>query len=261
MPKILYSGFFLFTLALTGLCADTNAQNSKDKLPTCTAMDRPCLMKQLEMLAPQIDKPEWQDQTLRELAKTYAYEGDLEKAVAQIEKIRDNDTKAMTIRGIGMAAASAKYDHNRYEWLWKRLSEEALKITHAPSQGIAFTYISMAQAFAGDDEAARHTASTMTNTALKHKAYGEAAEIEADRGDLANVLKSLDAIDNPPYRNKQYDIVSRIFLDKALVEEAYACASKIDNAYLKAKSIQRILNKGNAEEEDMEPKIDLTKGF
>jgi hypothetical protein len=261
IPKILYNVFFLFALTLAGFCSDAFAQNSKDKMPTCAAMDRPCLMKQLEALVPQIDKPDWQDQTLRELAKTYTYEGEPEKAVALIEKIRDNDTKAMTIRGIGMAAATAKYDHTKSEWLWKRLSEEALKITHAPSQGIAFTYISMAQAFAGDDEAARRTASTMTNTALKHKAYGEAAEIEADRGDLTNALKSLEFIDNPPYRNKQYDIVSRIFLDKAMVEEAYACASKIDNAYLKAKSIQRILNKGNAEEEDMEPKIDLTKGF
>ena len=259
--KLLYSGFFVIALALTGLCADAYAQSSKDKAPACAAMDRPCLMKQVEALAPEIEKPEWKDQTLRELAKTYAYEGELEKAIALIDKITDNDTKAMTIRGIGMAAASMKFDRTRYDWLWKRLSEKALEITHAPSQGIAFTYISMAQAFAGDDDGARRTASTMANAALRNKAYGEAAEIEAGRGDLANAVKSLSAIDSPPYRHKQYDIVSRIFLDKAMVEEAYACASKIDNAYLKAKSIQRILNKGNAEEEDMEPKTDLTKGF
>lgn len=259
--KLVYNGFFMLLLALISFCTSAYAQNSKDKMPSCATMDRPCLMKQLETLVPQIEKQEWKDQTLRELAKTYTYEGQPDKAVTLIEKITDSDTKAMTIRGIGMAAASMKFDRARYEWLWKRLSEEALKITHAPSQGIAFTYISMAQAFAGDDEGARETASTMTNTALQHKAYGEAAEIQADRGDLANALKSLEFITNPPYRNKQYDIVSRIFLDKAMVEEAYACASKIDNAYLKAKSIQRILNKGNAEEEDMEPKIDLTKGF
>ena len=46
-----------------------------------------------------------------------------------------------------------------------------------------------------------------------------------------------------------------------MVEQAYACASQIDNAYLKAKSIQRILNKGNTEEEDMEPTSDLGKDF
>jgi hypothetical protein len=34
---------------------------------------------------------------------------------------------------------------------------------------------------------------------------------------------------------------------------------KIDNAFLKAKSIQRILNKGNAEESDMEPTQDLAE--
>ena len=79
-------------------------------------------------------------------------------------------------------------------------------------------------------------------------------EIQAERGDLKNALISLAAINTPSYRNKAYDTVSRLFLEKALIAEAYACADKIDNAYLKAKSIQRILNKGNAEEEDMEPK-------
>lgn len=258
MHKHLFSSFFVFILALTAGFACARAE---DKEPACAAMDRPCLMKQIETLAPKIEKSEWKDQTMRELAKTYTYEGQPDKAIALIEKITDNDTKAMTIRGIGMAAASQKWERHRYDQLFTRLSEEAVKISHAPSQGIAFTYISMAQAFAGDDEGARRTASTMTNSALRNKAYGEAAEIDADRGDLKNAMISLDTIDSAPYRSKEYDIVSRIFLGKAMVEEAYACASKIDNAYLKTKSIQRILNKGNAEEEDMEPKADLTKDF
>lgn len=255
MQNILFSGFYLFILALTGFSAGARAQS------TCAAMDRPCLMKQIETLAPTIDKTEWKDQTLRELAKTYAYEGETAKAIALIGKITDNDTKAMTIRGIGMAAAGLKWERRRYSELFAKLSEEALKISHTPSRGIAFTYISMAQAFAGDDDAARQTAAGMENIALRNKAYGEAAEIQADRGDLSQAVKSLSAIDSAPYRNKQYDIVSRIFLDKAMVEEAYACAGKINNAYLKAKSIQRILNKGNADEADMEPKNDLAKDF
>ncbi len=257
MHRFIFGGSVLFIFAAF-LPSDAYAQQDK-KMPTCAAMDRPCLMRQIEILTPQIDKSEWKDQTLRELAKTYSYEGETDKAIALIGKITDNDTKAMTIRGIGMAAASLKWDRRRYESLFTKLAEEAAKITHAPSQGIAYTYISMSQAFAGDDEGARRTAAAMENTALRNKAFGEAAEIEADRGDLKNAMLSLDMIDSAPYKSKQYDIVSRIFLDKAMVEEAYTCASHIDNAYLKAKSIQRILNKGNTEEEDMEPKQDLSK--
>ncbi len=256
MHTPLLRGFGLFILA--ALVAGTAYAEDK-KGPNCAAMDRPCLMKQIETLTPQIDKPEWRDQTMRELAKTYSYEGQTDKAIALIDKITDNDTKAMTIRGIGMAAASLKWDRHKYDSLFAKLAAEAQKISHAPSQGIAYTYISMAQAYAGDDDGARKTAATMENTALRNKAYGEAAEIEAGRGDLNNALASLEAIDSAPYKSKQYDIVSRIFLDKAMVEEAYTCASHIDNAYLKAKSIQRILNKGNTEEEDMEPKQDALK--
>ena len=39
---------------------------------------------------------------------------------------------------------------------------------------IALTYISMAQAFAGDNDAAMKTAAGMDNQALRNKAYGEA---------------------------------------------------------------------------------------
>ena len=259
IPRLLFSGFFLLTLSFTAFSGSARAAD--DKEPKCTAMDRPCLMKQIETLVPRVEKSEWRNQTMRELAKTYTYEGQLDKALALLPKIEDNDTKAMTIRGIGMAAATAKLDRTRRNWLWDHLADEAFKINHAPSRGIAFTYISMSQAFAGDDDAARNTAAAMENAALRNKAFGEAGEIQADRGDLQQAIKSMTAIDSSAYRNKEYDIISRIFLDKAMVEEAYACASAIDNAYLKAKSIQRILNKGNAEEEDLEPKIDVTKEF
>ncbi|HEU4838714.1 MAG TPA: hypothetical protein VFS88_04800, partial [Micavibrio sp.] len=79
------------------------------------------------------------------------------------------------------------------------------------------------------------------------------------RGDFKQAMLSLEAIDTSSFRNKAYDTVSRIFLGRAMVEEAYACTMKIDNAFLKAKSIQRILNKGNAEESDMEPTQDLAE--
>lgn len=231
----------------------------EDKVPNCAAMDRPCLMRQIQALTPGIEQSEWRDQTYRELAKTYAYEGQTDKAIGLISLISKPDTKAMTIRGIGMAAASLKWPANKYNSLFAKLTAEAAKITDAAANGIALTYIAMAQAFAGDDNGARKTAAAMTNAALRNKAYGETAEIQAERGDFKQVMLSLDAIDASSFRNKAYDTVSKIFLDRAMVEEAYACTMKIDNAFLKAKSIQRILNKGNAEEADMEPGDNLAK--
>lgn len=254
---------FLWTALLMGLfifVAPIAAHAvGEDKVPNCTAMDRPCLMKMVQALTPQINQGDWRDQTYRELAKTYAYEGDTDKAIALIEKIQKPDTKAMTIRGIGMAAASLKLPQGRYNVLFTRLTEEANKITDASAHGIALTYVAMAQAYAGDDKGARNTAATMTNAALRNKAYGETAEIQADRGDVANAMLSLDAIDAPSFKNKALDTVSKIFVNKAMIGEAYAVAMKIDNAYLKTKSIQRILNKGNAEEQDMEPTEDLAE--
>lgn len=229
------------------VCASITANAQDVKQAACTPTDRACLMAEVAALAPSIEKPDWKDQTYRELAKSYAGAGETDKAIALIPKITNPDTRAMTIRGIGMAAAKGKWEGARYDALWPRLTEEAKKIEHVPSQGIAYTYIAMAQAFAGDDAGARATAATMTNAALRNKAYGETAEIEAERGDLANALASLAAIDSVPYRNKAYDTVAKIFLDKAMIVESYTCAGKIDNAYLRAKSVQRILDKGDAE--------------
>ncbi len=253
MHRFLFMRFFCAFLTVVISSQTAQAQNSS----SCAAMDRPCLLRELESLIPAIDNATWRDQTYREIAKTYAYEGEIAKALAVIPKVENADTRAMTIRGIGMAAASRKLTRPQYASLWTALDEHASQIKHAPSQGIAYTYIAMAQAFAGDDAAARATAAKMENAALRNKAYAESAEIAAERGDLKNALASLSAIDTPSYRNKAYDTVSRIFLDRAYVNEAYECAKKIDNAYLKAKSIQRILNKGNAEEDDMEPKTDI----
>jgi len=232
---------------------------AKNDEPACNAMDRPCLLRQMEAITPTIDDVAWRDQTYRELAKTYTYEGKIDQALAIIPKVDTPDTRAMTIRGIGMAAAHLKLQPAQYQNLFTRLADEAKKITHPPSQAIAWTYIAMSQAFAGDDAGARATAATMQNSALRNKAYGETSEIEAERGDVKNALTSIGFIDTLSYRNKAYDTVSEIFINRALVAEAYQCANMIDNPYLKAKAIQRILNKGNKEQEDVEPHPDVTK--
>ncbi len=257
MYRFILANTIAALVILAALPLAASAQDNKKK--ACDAMDRPCLLKELEALIPTIDNANWRDQTYRELAKTYTYEGQTQKALALISKVQNNDTRAMTIRGIGMAAASSKLERTAYNALWPALAAEAEKINHAPSKAIAYTYIAMSQTFAGDDDGARATAAKMENAALRNKAYGEAAEIQAERGDLKNVLVSMAAIDSPPYRDKEFDIVSRIFLEKAYVAEAYECAKRIEVPYLKAKSIQRILNKGNKEEEDMEPKTEMMK--
>jgi hypothetical protein len=254
MPRGVFARVTLAALVI--LASLPESAQAQEKRKSCAASDRACLLREMETLIPTIDNADWRDQSYRELAKTYAYEGQIQKALALIPKVSNNDTRAMTIRGIGMGAASAKLAKTQYAALWKDLNAEAAKITHAPSQGIAYTYISMSQVYAGDDAAARETASKMTNAALRNKAYGEAAEIEADRGDLPNALLSLAAIDAPPYRDKQYDIVSKIFIDKGMASEAYECAGKISNSYLRAKAVQRILNKGNPEEEDLQAKTE-----
>ena len=71
-------------------------------------------MEQIENIAATIDNKGWRDKTYRELAKSYITEGYTDKAINLIAKIETPDTKAMTIRGIGMAAADQKWDSVHY---------------------------------------------------------------------------------------------------------------------------------------------------
>lgn len=237
---------FLLAAALLSLCSPAAAQETP-----CTANDKPCVMKELETIAAGIDNKSWRDQTYRELAKSYTYEGLEDRAIALIGRIETPDTRAMTIRGIGFAAADSQWDKTRYAVLWAKLDAEAKKIEHLPSQGIAWTYIAMAQAFAGDDEAATATARAMENAALKHKAFGESAEIQAERGDFSAAMASIAEIDSSAYRNKAYRTVAKIFTDGGKLQEAYDTAMKIDNPYTKAQALQTLLNRGNPEEDEV----------
>ena len=133
---------------------------------TCDAQNRSCMTDHILNLAEQIEKTRWRDQTYREAAKTMAADGRADAALLLIDKIETPDTKALTIRGIGMEAAMAgKVTEN----LFAKLRTETEKITHPPSYGIALTYIAMAQAYAGDDAGAAQTASDMQNEDLRNK--------------------------------------------------------------------------------------------
>lgn len=208
----------------------------------CTIENRTCIINDMKKEAALIDTVAWRDQSYREIAKTLAFEGRYTEAINIIPLIETPDTKAMTIRGIGMAAADKKLKKEEYDPIFKALREQADKIEHPPSYAIALTYIAMGQAFAGENEGAWKTASDMENEALRHKAYGETAEIQAEQGDVEATKKSIAFIDNLAYRNKAYNTVIKILADKKLLAEAYDLAGLITNPYTKTEAVQYILD-------------------
>lgn len=215
----------------------------------CESADKSCLMEEIKTQALSITNKSWRDKTYRELAKAYTHEGYEDKAIALIDMIETPDTKAMTIRGIGMAAADNEWtDKERYNALFSQLTAKAKKIDHPPSLAIAYTYIAMAQAFAGDDQGAFHTAKSMENDALRNKAFGESAEIQAERGNFDAAMESITQINSLAFRNKAYGLVANIFTKAGDVDKAYKAASKIENAYAKAQALQNIVNIDNKEE-------------
>lgn len=236
--------FLKLCIATALLAVPASIVNAK-----CDVANKLCIMEEIKKTADKIDNPSWRDKTLRELAKSYTHEGKEDKAIALIAEIEKPDTKAMTIRGIGMAAADNRWkDKERYKKLFDKLAIEAEKIEHKPSYAIAYTYIAMSQAFARDDEGAMATAQSMKNDALRHKALAETAEIQAERGDYDAAMKSIAAIESTSFRNKAYGTVTRIFTKKGKLEEAYNAAQKIDNAYVRTQVLQSIINYDNKEE-------------
>lgn len=205
----------------------------------------------LASLAEQIEKDSWRDQTYRELAKTMATDGRALDAIAYIPKITNPDTQALTIRGIGMEAAMAGQVP---DGLFPLLRAEAEKITHPPSYGIALTYIAMAQAFAGDDAGARLTASQMENEDLRNKAYGETAEIQAEKGKFGLAMESISFIGSISFKNKAYKNVSRIFAENSKYQESFDTAVHIANPVMQAEAVQFILDTQRKEQEKAQVK-------
>ncbi len=205
----------------------------------CNAKNQTCLTDHILSLAEEIDDRRWKDQTYREVAKTMAASGRATDALPLISKIQSPDTKALTIRGIGMEAAMAgRVPEN----LFMLLRTEAEKITDPPSYGIALTYIAMAQAFAEDDAGAIQTASEMKNEALRHKAYGETAEIQAEKGKYDLAMQSIAAIESIPFKNKAYKNVSKIFAESEKYQDAFNTTLYITNPVITVEAIQFILD-------------------
>lgn len=217
---------------------------AKKPASACTAAeDRDCILNAWEKTADKIDDEKWRDISYRELAKTLAADNKLDVAQSIIGKIKNPDTQALAIRGIGYAAAYNKLTDEAYTDLFSDLSVIARNIAHIPSQEIAFTYIAMSQALAGQNEAAYKTAAAMTNQSLRNKAYGEIGEIYANKGDITGALLSESKIDSDAYRNKSQLILAKIFANKNMFNEALQMTSEITNPVLKAEGYQFILTK------------------
>lgn len=232
---------FLFVFSIFFLPVPGMAQPAAQE-KVCPVKDRVCILSDMEATAGKIDNVSWRDQTYREIAKSFAAENKLAEALALIPRIETPDTKAMTIRGIGMEAAKLSLDKDAQDELFTTLRAEAEKITHPPSYAIALTYIAMAQAFAGDNEGAWKTAADMENDALRHKAYGETAEIQAENGDFPSAMISIGKIDSDAYRNKSYTTVSKILSDRGDYEAAYKAALAVTNPYKQTEAIQYMLD-------------------
>lgn len=209
----------------------------------CKASDRACIITMLDAQAQDIDNKMWRDQTYRELAKTLAFDGRHDEAIALVYKIQTPDTQALTVRGIGMAVAETNVSKDVYDDVFAKLRVASETIEHLPSYAIALTYIAMAQAFAGDNDGAWATAADMENDALRHKAYGETAEIQAEKGNYAAAMKSISFIESDAYQNKAYSLTTKIFADAKLFDDALGAADNISNAYKKATALQYILDK------------------
>lgn len=235
--------FTVFFLAIGTAPAFAAAPAPLVPQPPCKGADRACLFKELGQSAASIEDDKWRDISYRELAKSLAAENRLDEAMALIPKIVTPDTQALTIRGIGMAAATLNLTPDQYSALFKSLAQEADKISQPASKDIAYTYIAMSQSFAKQDTAALATARSMTNPALKHKAFGEIAEVQAERKDTAAAMATLMEIDSPAYKNKSTRTITLLLADRGLFDEAAMAAHQITNPTLKAEALQYILTK------------------
>lgn len=208
----------------------------------CAGLDQACLLNQLEREADAIPETQWRDSTYRELAKLLARRGEEDNAVALIDKIRTPDTKAITIRGIGMNAAQyAKLTKEQYATLFSSLTAKANDIKDPSSQAIALNYIAESQANAGDDAGSLKTALAMKNEEMRNKALYDSSKAQAAAGRIEAVEAGIKAINQAPFRDKARRTASEIRANAKDYDGALRLAEKIENPYQKAQAVLYIL--------------------
>lgn len=240
--------FFAALMAFTPALANQEPLPPEDRhVSYCQAFDTQCLSDTIMQSISEIENTQWKDQSYRDLARALAQEKKTNQAIALIKEISNPDTKAMTIRAIGMEIAKhhASMDEASLSAVFTKLDEQAQMIPHEGARAIAYTYIAMAQAFAHLDAAATQTSKAMTNDALRNKAFAETAEIQAERGDIEQALASIKHISAESYRNKAYATTSHIFMKQNAFEHALRMAQHIKNPYKRSTALLNIYQAQN----------------
>lgn len=231
-----------FYLWFTILCLISTPLSAEEQA-TCAADDISCLMGLIAGDIDSIKEPRWRDNARRDLATSMAFANDIDGAINMIRAIDNPDTQAMTIRAIGMALAIHRdLSDAEYRAVFAKLDDMAATISHEGARDIAYTYIAMAQAFAELDADATKTTEAMTKPELKNKAFGETAEIQAERGDVEAALKSLNLIESIAFKNKAMAKVSDILLKKGDFDNATTVALAITNPTTRTTALQNIID-------------------
>jgi hypothetical protein len=235
LSHVYFAVLFFFAFVMPSV----NAQDSN----ICETVNTACLNSVIPSTIEGITEPRWRDFANRDYAIATAFDGDIDGAVEIIMKIENPDTKAMAIRATGMALAIHKdLSDVEYRAIFKKLDGAAATIDHEGARDIAYTYIAMAQAFAGLDQDATETTKAMVKPELKYKAFGETAEIQAQRGDFEAAMRSISMINSTAFKNKALGLVSNIFLKQDDYDRAFEAASQITNPTKKAGAYQKILD-------------------
>lgn len=225
----------------------------------CSAMDRLCLIKSLEQIAPTIPNSQDRDQVYRKMARALTLEGQPDKAIGMLTLVSSSEQKALMMGDIGKAAAEANFTPVRLRAIFQKLLDEAKATKQDKARGMAYAEIGIAQSLAGDTAGARAAFTNLSGGMQKDRAFAWAGVMRAQAGDPNGAADMIAAIATQSYRNKAHRAVCNVFLEKAQITEAYACASRIDNAYLRAEAIQKILDKGNEDKVSIKSNDDLAK--
>lgn len=218
----------------------------------CDRENTRCLYDSLLQITEDIDNTNWKDQTYKEFSVLLTASNEPDQAINVIKLINNPDTKAMAIRANAMAITEHAFYQKKYSQLFENLITAANTIEHLPSKSIAYTYIAIAQAIAGDFNSALSTALSMENESLKNKALAEISELTAQRNQFNETVQALSSIQTSHYRDKASLNVSKIFSDNNKYDQAMKIMAMINSPYQKSQSLLTIigaftLSKGQAQ--------------
>lgn len=233
---------WLFAFALAVINGGLDAAHAQKQ--KCKASLPICLLDDLEEQIPAIKRQSWRDRAWREYAKSRAQLGETRAALEIIDRVKNPDTQAMTIRGIAMATAEAQKPVVDKKRIFDKLELSAEALEHKPSRRIAMTYIAAARAVAGTDKAAHTTARQIGNRDMRNKAYGEIAEKQAKAGRVAALRESLGKITDTTYANKQRKKTALLLAENNNPQAARELALAIENNnVLTARTLQMLVTR------------------